>query len=135
MCRIFDLDLAELCVAEDVDLIAYSPLACGILSGKYAGDRTPDGSRRSLNSTINGRITETVWPAHDAYLDIAKRHRLDPAQMALAFCLTRPFMGAAIFGATSMTQLETAIGAAELTLSEDVLADIAAVYRKHPMPF
>jgi len=135
LCRLFDLDLAELCIAENVDLLAYSPMACGILSGKYAGDQTPAGSRRSLNATINSRITETTWPAHDAYLDVAKRHGLDPAQMALAFCLTRRFMGAPIFGATSMAQLKTAIAAAELVLAEAVLDDIAAVHRRHPMPF
>ncbi|MCW2306354.1 aldo/keto reductase [Rhodobium gokarnense] len=135
MCRIFDLDLGELACTEDVDLLAYSPLACGILSGKYAGDTTPAGSRRSLNATINGRLVPTIWPAHDAYLDAAEKHGLDPAQMALAFCLTRPFMGSVIFGATSIPQLETAIGAADLTLSDEVMDDIKAAYRQHPMPF
>ncbi|MEO0363795.1 MAG: aldo/keto reductase, partial [Pseudomonadota bacterium] len=89
MCRIFDTDLAEVCCAEDVDLLAYSPLACGILSGKYAGDATPQSSRRSINETIGGRLTANAWPAHDAYLDIARRHGLDPCAMALAWCLTR----------------------------------------------
>lgn len=135
LCRIFDLDLAELCVAEDVDLLSYSPLACGILSGKYAGDATPAGSRRALNATINKRISDTLWPAHDAYLDIARKHGLDPSQMALAWCLTRPFMGSVIFGSTSIDQLETALGSADLTLSEDVMNDIKAAYRLHPMPF
>ena len=53
----------------------------------------------------------------------------------VAFCLSRPFMGAAIFGATNMAQLETALGAADMTLSDDVLAAIAAAHRAHPMPF
>ncbi|PLX36206.1 MAG: aldo/keto reductase [Hyphomicrobiales bacterium] len=135
MCRLFDLDLGELCVAEDVDLLAYSPLACGILSGKYAGDTTPPGSRRSINATINNRIIDTMWPAHDAYLEVAKKHGLDPAQMALAFCLTRPFMGSAIFGATSIKQLETAIGAADIKLSDEVMEDLTNAYRHHPMPY
>ena len=135
MCRIFDLDLAELCVVEDVDLLAYSPLACGILSGKYAGDQTPPGSRRSLNATINGRITDNMWPALDAFLAIARKHGLDPSQMALAFGLSRPFMGSVIFGATSMEQLKTAIGTAEVTLPQEALDDINAANRRHPMPF
>ena len=65
---------------------------------------------------------------------IARRHGLDPCQMALAWQLERPFMGAPIFGATDHGQLETAIGAAEITLSDEVRAEIAAAYRAHPMP-
>ncbi|MGI9482052.1 MAG: aldo/keto reductase [Hyphomicrobiales bacterium] len=135
MCRLFDLDLAELCCTEDVDLLAYSPLACGILTGKYAGDTTPQGTRRSINPTIHGRITANIWPAHDAYLEIARRNGLDAGQMALAFCLTRPFMGSVIFGATSIAQLDTALGSAELQLPETVLEEISAANRAHPMPF
>ncbi len=134
LCRLFDTDMAEVSHHENVDLLAYSPLACGILSGKYQGGAVPVGSRMSINPTIGGRITEHVWPAAEAYIGIAAKHGLDPAQMALAFCLTRPFMGSVIFGATSQTQLETAIGAADVKLSDEVMADIAAVHRRFPMP-
>ena len=135
LCRHYDLDLAETSHHTGVDCLAFSPLACGILSGKYSGGAVPAGSRRSINETIGGRVTDRVWPAADAYLGIAREAGLDPCQMALAFCLSRPFMGAAIFGATNMAQLETALGAADMTLSDDVLAAIAAAHRAHPMPF
>jgi len=135
LCRIFDLDLAELCHHEDVGLLAFSPLACGMLSGKYAPDRTPKGSRRSATPDLGGRITPRVWPAIDAYLEIARKHRLDPCQMALAWCNSRPFMGSVIFGATSLAQLETALGAADMILPDEVLTDIAAAHRAHPMPY
>jgi len=135
LCRLFDTDLAELSVNEDVGLLAFSPLAAGLLSGKYAGDVTPEGSRRSLNPTLGGRIGPRVWEAVSAYMGIAARHGLDPCQMALAWCLTRPFICAAIFGATSMTQLDTALDAAELELSDEVLAEIDAAHRAHPMPY
>ncbi|WP_416897647.1 MAG: aldo/keto reductase [Minwuia sp.] len=134
MCRIFDTDLAELCCNEDVDLICFSPLAGGILSGQYAGDTIPRGSRRERNPELGGRITGNLWPAHDAYMALAKEHGLSPVQMALAFCLTRPFMGAAIFGTSSVEQLEEVLGTADLTLSDEVMDGIAAVYRRHPMP-
>lgn len=134
ICRLFDLDLAEVCMTEGVGLIGYSPLACGVLSGKYAGDVTPPGTRRALNATINGRLVEHVWPAHDAYLSLATEEGLEPAQMALAFCMSRPFMTAPIFGATSLAQLEVALGAAEVTLSETVLERIAEIHRRHPTP-
>ncbi len=135
LCRHYDLDLAETSHHEGVNCLAFSPLACGVLSGKYSGGETPAGSRRSINDTLGGRVTDRLWPATDAYLKIAKDAGLDPCQMALAFCLGRPFMGAAIFGSTSMQQLKIALGAADLTLSEDVQSAISKAHRDHPLPF
>ncbi|MBV7378772.1 aldo/keto reductase [Maritimibacter dapengensis] len=136
LCRIFDLDLAELCVQEDVKLLAYSPLAAGILTGKYhGGTKVPEGSRMSIVSNLGGRVTDRLWPATQAYLDIAEKHGLDPVHLALAFCTSRPFMGSAIFGATSLDQLERALGAQDMTLSDEVLGEIATAHKAHPMPF
>ena len=135
MCRLYDTDMAEMSVYEDVGLLAFSPLAAGLLSGKYQGGAVPDGSRMSLSPEMGGRKTPQVFDAVDAYLDIAGRHGLDPSQMALAWCLTRPFMCSVIFGATREDQLELALGAAEVQLSDEVMAEIAAAYRAHPMPY
>jgi aryl-alcohol dehydrogenase-like predicted oxidoreductase len=132
--RLFDLDLAELAHHEDVGLMAFSPLAAGILTGKYRDGAIPPGSRRSINEKLGGRYTETAMAASNAYCDVAAAHGLDPARMALAFCLTRPFMTAAIIGATTMEQLKTDIAAADVTLSEEVMADIARVHRPFPIP-
>lgn len=135
LCRLADTDLAELCYHEDVPLLAYSPLATGLLSGKYAGDVTPDKSRRVPTPTLGGRITPQVFPAVAAYLRVAAEHGLDPCQMALAFCSGRPFPVIPIIGASNMSQLKTNLGAAGLKLSAEVLADIEAARRLHPMPF
>lgn len=135
LCRLFDTDLSETVHNEDIGLLAYSPLAAGILSGKYSPDVTPEGSRRSLNQTLGGRINEHLWPALEAYRDIADRHGLDLCQMAIAWTLTRPFMATSIIGATSMAQLETILGAADLELSDDVMNEIQTTFRKHPMPY
>lgn len=135
LCRLFDTDLSETVHNEDIGLLAYSPLAAGILSGKYSPDVTPEGSRRSLNQTLGGRINEHLWPALEAYRDIADRHGLDLCQMAIAWTLTRPFMATSIIGATSMAQLETILGAADLELSDDVIGEIQTTFRKHPMPY
>jgi len=135
LCRHYDLDLAELTQHEDVGLLAFSPIAAGLLSGKYRPDVTPAGSRRSLNSNLGGRISPRVWPAVAAYAEVARKHDLNLTQMSLAWCLTRPFMTSAIFGATSMEQLKTALGAADLVLSEDILGDIAMVSKAHPVPY
>jgi aryl-alcohol dehydrogenase-like predicted oxidoreductase len=135
LCRQFDTDWAELSVMEDMPLLAFSPLAVGLLSGKYAGDVTPEGTRRSATPTLGGRITPQMFKAVAAYLGIAARHGLDPCQMALAFCRSRPFPVIPILGATTTAQLATALGAAGLVLSDEVQAEIAAAHRAFPAPF
>lgn len=135
LCRLYDTDLAELGHNEKVTLLAFSPLAAGLLTGKYAGDVIPAGSRRELNAGLSGRITPRVWEAVSAYLGIAHRHGFDPAQMALAWTLTRPFPTVPIFGATTVEQLDHALGAIDVRLGEDALAEIAAAHKAHPMPY
>lgn len=135
LCRQYDSDFAELAVHEDVTLLAYSPLAAGLLSGKYQNGQVPEGSRMSLTPDLGGRKSERVFPAIDAYHAVAAKHGLNPVQMALAWTRTRPFPTIPIFGATSMEQLETALGAADLTLDQEVLDDIEATHKAHPMPY
>lgn len=131
--RHFDLDLAELSHHEDVGLLAYSPLGAGVITGKYLDGHMPEGSRGAVSGGL-WRANQYSEPAVRAYLDLARRHGLDVAQMAIAFTLTRPFVTATIIGATTTDQLRTNLGAADLTLSPDVLADIEATYRWHPRP-
>jgi aryl-alcohol dehydrogenase-like predicted oxidoreductase len=89
----------------------------------------------TLNPELGGRKTPRAFEAVAAYLEIARKHGLDPTQMALAWCLTRPFMCSAIFGSTTMSQLDLALGAADLELGAEVLDDIDEAHRAHPMPF
>ena len=133
--RTHDLDLAELSHHEQVGLLPYSPIACGLLTGKYRDGARPDGSRLTINSDLYGRVHEGLWPVIDRYLGIARKHGLDPAQMAVAFCNQRPFVTSSIIGATSLEQLETNLGAADLELGEEVLEDIQQVYRQYPVPY
>lgn len=135
LCRQFDSDWAELAVIEEMPLLAFSPLATGLLSGKYAGDVIPEKTRRSHQPELGGRITPQVFPAVAAYMGVAARHGIDPCQMAIAFCMDRPFPCIPIIGATTVSQLETNIGAADLTLTDEVREDIASTYRDHPQPY
>lgn len=136
LCRHYDLDMAELSANEDVALLAYSPLATGILTGKYHGGKTvPEGSRLSINGDLGGRVTPRVWPAAQAYLDIAEKHGLDPVHLALRWAADRPFMGSVIFGATSVEQLDRDLGAANVTLTDEIRAEIDEAHRAHPLPF
>ncbi len=132
--RKYDLDLAELTANEKVGLLAFSPLAAGILSGKYQGDKTPPGSRRNFSKDLGGRYTPEVIPVIDEYLQVARKHGLDCCQMAIAFCLGRPFMTSAIIGATKIEDLKVCIDSAGISLSREVLKDIAAVHRRSPNP-
>jgi aryl-alcohol dehydrogenase-like predicted oxidoreductase len=135
LCRLYDLDMAEMTHHEQVGLLAFSPLACGMLTGKYDENSAPKGSRRSISNDLGGRTTSRVWPAIAAYLDIARKHNLDPVHMALAFCASRSFMTSVIFGATDINQLKVILAGKNLTLSDEVLGDITAAHQAHPMPY
>lgn len=134
LCRLYDGDMAELAVREDMTLMAFSPLAAGLLTGKYSNGLIAPGTRHSLQPTLNGRATEQAAAAVKEYCGVARKHGVNPAAMAIAFCMTRPFPVSPIIGATSMAQLKTNLSADALQLSEDMLSDIEAVRRRYPMP-
>jgi aryl-alcohol dehydrogenase-like predicted oxidoreductase len=131
--RQFDLDLAEVCHHEGIGLLAYSALGAGLLTGKYAGGVIPPGSRADFQNGLWRMNDYSAAPVAE-YLALAHKHGLDPAQMAIAFGLSRPFMTSVIIGATSTLQLANNIAAADLTLSPDVLAEIDAIHRRFPRP-
>jgi aryl-alcohol dehydrogenase-like predicted oxidoreductase len=135
MCRLADTDVAEACHNEEIGMLSFSPLATGLLTGKYQGGAVPDGSRLSLSPELGGRKTTRAFQAVDAYLGVAQKHGLDPVHMAMAFVRDRPFMASVIFGATSLTQLERILAGADLVLTADVMADIETTHRAHPMPY
>ncbi len=135
LCRLYDTDMAEMAVNEDVTLLSFSPLACGLLTGKYQGNTVPDGSRMSINADLGGRMNDRVLPITQRYLDLAARHGLDPVHMALAWQRTRPFPVSAIFGATSSDQLTRILKGKDVVLSDDVAAEIDALHKAHPMPY
>ena len=135
LCRLYDTDMAELTHHEDVGLLAFSPLAAGLLTGKYNNQETPAGSRRSINDSLGGRINPRIWPAIDAYIAIAEKHGLDPVHMALAWCQQRPFVTSAIFGATSLDQLGRIISGKDIVLGDDVMDAINEAHKEHPLPY
>lgn len=135
MCRLYDTDLAELSVNEDVGLLAFSPLAAGFLTGKYQGGAVPEKSRMTYVNNLGGRRTDRAYTAVDAYLGVAQKYGVNPVQMSLAWCGTRPFMCSAIFGATTMAQLDLALSSVDVVLSEELLKDIDTIHRAHPLPY
>jgi aryl-alcohol dehydrogenase-like predicted oxidoreductase len=132
--RSFEVGLAEPAVREDCRLLAYSPLAFGTLSGKYLGGARPPGARMTLFPQYRRYSSPRAEAATHAYVAIARHAQLDPAQMALAFVLQRPFVTAAIIGATTLAQLATNLAAGELVLPPEVSAEIEAVHAGNPNP-
>ena len=135
MYRLHEPDLMEISLREKVGLLAWSPLAAGLITGKYANGARPAGTRWTLSTRFNQRDTPQAHATVERYIGIARKHGLDIAQMAIAFVLSRPFVTSAIIGATNIQQLKTNIAAVDVSLSNDVLNDIAAARREFPIPF
>ena len=132
--RSYEVGLAEVTQYEEVELLAYSCLGFGTLTGKYLKGAKPAGARNTLFSRFTRYSGEQTQKAVAAYVDIAKRHGLDPAQMALAFVRRQPFVASTLLGATTMEQLKTNIESFHLNLSEEVLAEIEAVHQVYTYP-
>lgn len=132
--RSFEARLAEVALREDCGLLAYAPIAAGVLTGKYLNGRRPPGARLTLfpeNTRYRGAQAEA---ATAAYVALAAEHGLDPARMALAFVLRQPFLTSAIIGATSLAQLENNLRAKDLTLPEPVVEGIEAIHKTYTYP-
>lgn len=132
--RSFEVGLAEFAHREDLGLLAYSPLGFGVLSGKYLDGARPEGARLTLFTRFRRYTGESAQQAVRAYTDLARRHGLDPARMALAYVNTRPFLTSTIIGATTLQQLRDNLASIELTLSDEVIAGIEAIHTAHPNP-
>jgi aryl-alcohol dehydrogenase-like predicted oxidoreductase len=132
--RSFEVGLAEIACREDVGLLAYSPLAFGVLSGKYLCGQHPEKGRLSLFPDYTRYSSPEADAATAAYVKLAHKHGLQPAQMALAFILQQAFVTSCIIGATSMAQLKENIAARDIALSDEVFAGIEAIQQQHPDP-
>ncbi len=135
LCRLYDLDMAEMSHHENISLLAYSPLAGGFLTGKYLDGSVPKNSRLSRVSSLFGRINENSTLAVKEYVSLARSFNLEPVHMALAFCNQRPFMGSVIFGATDKLQLTKIINGLDIVLSDELLDEINKLYKKFPITF
>jgi aryl-alcohol dehydrogenase-like predicted oxidoreductase len=132
--RTFEIGLAEFAHREQVGLLAYSPLAFGVLTGKYLGGARPVGARITLFERFARYNSPQAQAATQAYVDLAHGQGLDPAQLALAYVNSRPFVTSTLIGATSLAQLETNIGSIDSGLSADVLEQIEAIHKQYPNP-
>lgn len=132
--RTYEIGLAEISHREQVGLLAYSPLAFGMLSGKYLDGARPAGARITLFERFTRYLNDEGQQATAAYVALAREHGLSPVQMALAYVNSRSFVTSNIIGATTITQLEENIASLNVQLSDEVLAGIEAIHTRQPNP-
>ncbi len=133
--RIYEVGLAEISIRDKVGLLAYSPLASGYLTGKYRNNQLPKNSRLDRDGDFWTRYNKpNTTKAVDAYYEIAKKHNLDFAQMAIKFCEIQPFITSVIIGATTMDQLKTNIESVNINLTNEVIDEINEIQKIYSNP-
>jgi aryl-alcohol dehydrogenase-like predicted oxidoreductase len=132
--RSFEVGLAEMAIREDVGLLAYSPLAMAMLSGKYMDGQRPAGARLTLFDRFQRYSSPQAVTAAEAYVTLAREHGLDPSTMALAYVNSREFVTSNIIGATNLEQLKTNIASIDCVLSKDVEQGIEALHQRYSNP-
>lgn len=132
--RCFEGDAAEVSMRENVGLLAYSPMAFGVLSGKYIKGTARDNARLNLFPRFARYSSDQSIEATKRYLEIAEDHNMSLAQMSLAFVSQQPFVTGTIIGATNLEQLEENIASIDISLSDDILEHINAVHAMIPNP-
>ena len=133
--RTYEVGLAEISVREHAGLLAYSPLACGYLSGKYRENKLPKDSRIARDGNFWTRYqTPNMSMAVDAYYEISKKHNIDMSQMSLKFIEIQPFVTSVIIGATTMEQLKTNIESVHIKLTDEIINEINEVQAIYPNP-
>ena len=132
--RSFEVGLAEISQHEGVELLAYSSLAFGTLSGKYLNGAQPAGARNTLFSRFTRYSGEQSQQAVTEYVALAQQHQIDPSQMALAYVRQQPFVASTLLGATTLEQLQINIDSFNLTLNAEILEGIEAIHRRYTYP-
>ena len=132
--RVFEGDMAEVAIREQIGLLAYSPMAFGVLSGKYIKNTASDNARLKLFPRFARYSSEQATEATKRYLELAEDNNMSLAQMALAFVNQRPFITSNIIGATSLNQLKENIDSINIDLSKTLLEKINAIHNIIPNP-
>lgn len=126
--------ITEVCIRENVAYLPYSPLAAGVLSGKYLNETWPENARATRAGKKGRYIKPKCEEAARDYVALAKKYDLDPSQMALAFINQQDFVTSNIIGATTMSQLKADITSVDINLSADVLQCIQHIHELNPNP-
>ena len=133
--RTFEDDLAEISIREQSGLLAYSPLAFGVLTGKYRNNQKPKGSRlqlfRDYFPRYSGKLSSL---AVEEYFKIAKKHNISLAQLSLAFVNQQPFVTSSIIGVTTIKQLKENIDSVNINLTSEIINELNLIHKNNPNP-
>ena len=132
--RTYEVGLAEVSIREDIGLLSYSPMAFGLLSGKYHDGSDVQNSRITLFPKLPRFSSENTFRVAEMYINIAKKYNLSPAQMSLAFVNTRPFLQSNIIAATTMDQLKENINSIQVVIPDEALKEIELVHKLNSNP-
>jgi aryl-alcohol dehydrogenase-like predicted oxidoreductase len=132
--RLFEVGLSEMAIRENCGLLAYSPMAFGLLSGKYHKNQDREEDRLNQFKQMSRYNSSQCYEATRRYLKIAEEHELSLAQMSLAFINSRPFVTSNIIGATSIKQLKENIDSISITLTPEIIKKIEKVHSEIPNP-
>ncbi|MEO8934890.1 MAG: aldo/keto reductase [Xanthomarina sp.] len=132
--RVFEGDMAEISMRENIGLLAYSPMAFGVLSGKYIKKTASENSRLNLFSRYSRYSSEQCTKATQAYLKLSEENQMSLAQMSLAFVTQQPFVTSTIIGATNLDQLQENIGSMDVLLSQELMSSIEQIHAVNPNP-
>jgi aryl-alcohol dehydrogenase-like predicted oxidoreductase len=132
--RLFEAGSAEICLRENVGLLAYSPLAFGVLSGKFLTGESLPNARINLFPQFSRYSSAQCTEATVLYQEIAKKNGLSLTQLSLAFIEQQPFVTSTIIGATTLEQLKENIDTIHVSLSDEILKAIDEVHAIIPDP-
>lgn len=132
--RTFHINLAEACHLNNIGLLAYNPLAFGFLTGKYLSE-TPKNSRLELFGGMYSHYDrDNIDKATESYVNLARKHGITPAQLALAYVSSRWFVASTIVGSTKIKQIEENLSSVDIDLSQEILTEIDRIHRRYPNP-
>ncbi|EKN3362424.1 NADP(H)-dependent aldo-keto reductase [Yersinia ruckeri] len=132
--RSFEVGLAEISQHEGIELLAYSSLAFGTLSGKYLNGAKPADARNTLFSRFTHYSSPQAQLAIAEYVVLAQKHGLHPAQMALAFVRQQPFVASTLLGATTLPQLQSNLDSLNIVLDEEILNELEEIHTRYTFP-
>ena len=132
--RTYEVGLSEISMREQVGLLAYSPLAFGVLTGKYLDGNKPENARLTRFERFTRYANFQAEEATAEYVKLARNHGISPAQMALAYVNQRPFLTSTIIGATTMNQLQENISSIDVVLPDEVLSGIESIHSENSNP-
>ena len=132
--RTYEIGMAEISAREQCGLLVYSPLAFGVLTGKYMDGTAGADARLNLFPGYARYTTDKAKAAVKDYVELARKRGVSPTQMAIAFTIQQSFVTSSIIGATTLPQLRENLAAADFVIDDEMRAELSRLGNKHYLP-